>query len=604
MSYEIVWTRMLSLGLGSSTYAITIVLGIFLLGISLGALAYARFARERPPTAFGLSVVLLGLAIWVAASVAAIPLLPSLIMVVAQTPGVSFTRVIVLQTGLGIALLGVPTILLGMALPMAMGVTSRALGQVGRDVGGIYLVNTLGAILGSIITGFLLIPSLGTQRTLLAGLVANILLVAVGVLLFGQTRFRRWAGIPVVALVGCFALLQPAWPAVVYDSGLGYRLDQVNARTEDAFRSRLRRRPTRLLSLAEGLNATISVRQYRNGISLLLNGKPDASTVGDMTTQALSGIIPLAVHPRPEAVAIVGWGSGVTTHVASLFPETKRVDAIEIEEAVVDASPYFRPVNRGVETDKKVNVIYDDARSRLLTSAKMYDVIISEPSNPWMIGVSSLFSEGYYRLAKRRLKPGGIFGQWLQLYRIDAQSVALILQTLLHSFSEVQVWFTDPSNLILLASNEPIHPSLTRIEELYRHEPLLPLYMGVYGCGAKPGEFFGCFLLGKEELKKITARFPKEVMTDDLPVLEYRATRRIYKPAPVHIDSFWQLKRDARALLPTGLDREPSLAEVLAGAARITRSISVLSQNIAEWGLQHVTDGPELRLAYAKAPVA
>jgi spermidine synthase len=467
-------------------------------------------------------------------------------------------------------------------------------------VGGVYLVNTLGAIAGSVLTGFVLIPLLGSRGTLLAGAIANLALVAAGMLAFGGPLARRGAGIAACVIVGVVCLLQPPWPALVYDAGLGGRLDGVAARAPIDLERRLRRAPTRLLSLEEGVNATISVRQFSGQLTLLVNGKPDASSSGDMSTQAMLGSVPLLVHPRPRSVNVIGFGSGVTAYVATLFPEAEKIDVVEIEPAVVRASRFFHPLNNAVERNPRVRVIFDDARSQLQTADRGYDVIVSEPSNPWMAGVASLFSRDFYQLAKRRLNAGGIFGQWLQLYRLDSASVAMILRTMLASFPHVQVWHSDPYNAILLGSDGPILVSLDRVERAYRAERRLRVIAAAYGPGPQSEHFFGGFILERAGLERVAARFPRDMMTDDRPLLEYRALRFLYEPAHSHIEALWQAKLDLGDLMPPLRDRRPPPGLALAGAAAIAKRMASLGDLITSWGGRRYADEPQLRLARAK----
>lgn len=599
MLYQIIWTRLLSLVLGSSIYAFTIVLAVFLIGIALGSLIYGRVSRRRPPTAFGLTLVLLALALWVVFTLVVIPGIPELLLRLAQVPTITFYRVLLFEVLFAIFVLLVPALLLGAALPMSIGIISRTVGQVGRDVGGVYLANTIGAIVGSMLTGFLLIPLIGTQRCLLAGLIANLLLVAFGVVVFGARTRLRVLGLVMVILMAVGAMAQPPWPPVVFDSGLGYRLHVTLARSRRELYTKLHRTPNKLLHCEEGRNATITVRNFAKGISLLVNGKPDASTSGDMLTQVVLGVVATMAHPKPRDVAVVGWGSGVTTYTITLMPEVRRVDTIEIEPAVLRASRFFHGVNGKAEQLPKVRVIFDDARSYFLTSDRRYDVVVSEPSNPWMAGVSGLFSRDYFRTAKRRLKPGGVFGQWLQLYHIDARSVALILRTVLESFAHVQIWASDPHNVILIGSDRPIRMSLDRVARTYRDSPILRRHMAVFGPGVQPEHIFGCYLLDREAVVRIVRRFPPELITDDLPVLEYRAVRSLYNETHRHIEAFWATKIEMDQVLPPGSRAPPGLA--LAGAATLYHGLKPLSERITGWAMKRFGAEPQLRLARAKA---
>ena len=592
MAYEVIWTRLLSLTMGSSTYSFTIILGIFLLGISGGSLLLSGVARRRPPGALALAMVLSALAVWVTLTVMAVPHIPSFWLYIAPLLQGSLVRVLVGEALLAGALLLIPTMLFGAALPLCMGVAARELGQVGRDVGGVYLCNTAGAIAGSVLAGFVLVPLLGTRASLLICLAVNLVLAGAGLVLFSSTTPRRLAGVALVALMGAAAALQPAWPAAVFDAGLGHRLALGAPTSPYARATKLNWVPSRVLFQEEGVNATVTVRQFPEGLTLLVNGKPDASTHWDMGTQALLATIPMLVHHRPRDVAVVGWGSGVTVHATTFFAGVRRVDAMEIEQAVVRASPSFHRVNGAAERHRLVRVHNDDARSYLLATRRRYDVLISEPSNPWMAGVSSLFSRDFYQLVQRRMKPGGVFGQWLQLYTLDARSVALVLRTQLRSFPHVQLWHTDASNLLLLASDRPMRMSLSRVRRAYKADKRLGQYMAAYGPGPLPEQAFGCFLLGRNALERVAARFPPEVMTDDHPVLEYRAVRSLYRNVRKHMDGLWRLKLEQTTLLPPLKGKAPPMSAVLAGAARLMRHRAPIANRITSYAMKRYPKKP------------
>ena len=601
MVYEVVWARLLSLVMGSSAYSFTIVLSIFLVGIALGALAYSRLFRDRTPSAFGLALVLMALALWVAVTIAVIPAMPRMMMWLNQVPGVTFFRVMAFEVLLAAFLLLIPTLLLGAALPMAMGIISRALGKVGTDVGGVYLANTAGAIAGSVLTGFVFIPMWGTQTTLVVGLWANLVLVGLGVVALGGTLQRRVLGATAVALVATFSVSLPSWPASLFDSGIIFQHKMPPAETPLTLEQRLSRQPSKLLFFREGINATISVRQASDIVSLFVNGKPDASSKDDMPTQVVLGIVATMAHPRPRNVAVVGWGSGVTTHCVTFFPEVQRIDAIEIERAVVDATVYFHEVNGAAERNPRVNLVYDDARSYLQTTDQQYDVIISEPSNPWMAGTSALFSRDFYRLVKRKLRPGGIFGQWLQLYRLDSRSVALIMRTVLDSFSHAQLWYSHMGDVILLGSDKPIRFSPERVKKAYAADPRLPFHMSAHGPGAHPDNLFGCFLLDRKALSRIIKSYGDELMTDDLPVLEYRAARGLYRSTHTHMTALWKAKLQLGQLLPPMNNARASMpGSALAGATTIFAASPLLRKMITSHAIKLYPNHPEVRLQRAK----
>ena len=176
--------------------------------------------------------------------------------------------------------------------------------------------------------------------------------------------------------------------------------------------------PDGVLFYRDGLNSTVSVQRMNNVIYLSNNGKVDAST-GDAQTQLLLGHLGAVLHSMPRRVLIVAFGSGMTASAVARYPDVEEIDCVEIEPAVIHAAPYLGSLNRGVLSDTRVHVIFDDARNFLLTSRQKYDLIISEPSNPWIAGVATLFTDEFYAAARQRLAPGGIFVQWVQSYSLD-----------------------------------------------------------------------------------------------------------------------------------------------------------------------------------------
>jgi spermidine synthase len=601
--YEVVWARLLALVIGSSSYAFTLVLAVFLLGIAAGSLIYAASTKRRPPTAADLALLLLFLAISAWLSMALIPQMPQLLVRLAQAPDLSLARLLAFEALFVAAIVLLPALLFGATLPLAMGIVVRQIRQAGGDVGGVYLANTLGAIAGSMLAGFVLIPSFGSRTTLLIGLAINLLLAGAGLIAVVDRAARRYAGIAIVLLLAALPRLE--WPPYVLNAGLAHRLDRLAAKTPLQLRQKLRHLPSRLLYQREGTNATVTVKQFRDSLSLLVNGKPDASTnTSDMQTQVLLGAVPLLAHRQPRQVGIIGWGSGVTVHVASLFAEVQQIDAIEIEPAVVEASDYFDRVNGKVRGQRRVRLVIDDARSHLLTEKRRYDVLISEPSNPWMSGVAALFSSDFYQLVKRRLNREGIFCQWLQLYRIDARTVALMFRTLLAAFPHVELWFADDGDALLLASKQPLIWSYERVERAYRGAPRLRLQMGAYGPGHHPAQLFGGFLLGRRDLRRLAAAHGQRINSDDHPLLEYRALRSLNRRVDRHLLSLLRAKHRSGRLLPRFVGRRPPDALALAGAARLLEGTPELGQRVTRWAVERHPSDPWVRVARARSLIA
>ncbi len=248
------------------------------------------------------------------------------------------------------------------------------------------------------------------------------------------------------------------------------------------------------------------------------------------TTQLLVGHLGPIFHSAPRHVLIIGFGSGMTVSAVARYPEIERIDCVEIEPAVIGAAPYLEKLNRGVLRDPRVHVILDDARNFLLTTRDSYDVIISEPSNPWIAGVAALFTQEYYRAALHRLKPGGIFVQWLQAYSLFPEDLRMVLATFVPQFPQVTLWRGDSPDLLLVARAQALPPEsesvawrLDRLRKLWVVPGLREDYeaLGM----RQPEALYAFYLLDDHELRQLAA--DPLLNTDDRTRLEYRAPRAL-----------------------------------------------------------------------------
>src|SRR5262249_12217830 len=347
------------------------------------------------------------------------------------------------------------------------------LNRTGRDgagesklVGRAYAANTLGAIVGAVAAGFWLGSGLGEFR-LLAFTAGMDLLVGLSLELRASQRVVVRLGVNVTCLLAAFLVgLSPSFnnksllslSAVLY--GNSYQghltLDEIAA-TND------------LVFATDGVNASIGVLRSDNYVALRVNGKTDAST-GDARTQLLLGHLGAALHPTPRRVLVVGFGSGMTASAVARYPDVEEIDCVEIEPAVIHAAPYLGSLNRGVLGDRRVRVVFDDARSFLLTSRLKYDLIISEPSNPWIAGVATLFTDEFYSAARQRLAPGGIFVQWVQSYSLDPADLRMIMATFAPHFAEVTLWRGEETDLLLLGRTDTAPVQFNHLRALWQNK--------------------------------------------------------------------------------------------------------------------------------------
>ena len=258
---------------------------------------------------------------------------------------------------------------------------------------------------------------------------------------------------------------------------------------------------------------------------LRVNGKVDASNGADMHTQLFSGHIPMLLHPSPKRVLIIGLGSGVTAGAVAQYP-VDHIDIIEIEPAVIEASRFFETENRSVLKDPRVSMIVADGRNFLLNTRVPYDIIISEPSNPWIRGLASLFSQEFFALAQSRLAPGGIMLQWIQGYSISTDDLRMVAATFRTAFPHSTMWFTNEGDNFLVGTKSSLAALLTRVQERFRASPLLREDFTRVGL-SNPVGFLADYLLSEEELGRYAVS--ADLNTDDTLWLEFSAPRSLYE---------------------------------------------------------------------------
>ncbi len=554
--YEIAWTRTLILVVGSSTYAFTTILACFLLGIGLGSLV--AVGRGKAPRELLLRAAAVQGAVAVLAALL-FPFFRALPEYVVATLQVEFfgVRDLLALHAFAIAVVVVPPAVgMGLSFPLLAELASERAGATGREVGRAYFANTLGSIAGAVVTGFVLIHVIGSERTLLGGVVINA--AAAVILAWWAYRERGRAGIPAAGeglpaglaiLALGIAAVTPSWSGRLLD-----RAPAVYGRTTmdrgDLDRY-LRGYGSEQLTFEEGWNAAVSVWRDGNQTWLKVNGKVDASSVADMDTQVSLGLLPALAHPHPRRVFVVGFGSGATTRTLADVPGVTRIDVAEIERAVLRASRDFGDVNGDVLRDPRVHVIEDDARSALELASVPYDLIVSEPSNPWIAGVAALFTRDYFRVVARRLAPGGIFCQWLQMYRVSPGLVAVVVANVRAEFPHVEVWFANSSDLMVLGSREPIHWDEGRVAALMQPGTRTGDAIRNWLLLTEPSQLLGHFLIGDRGTAALAAGAPFR-HTDDHPALEFQAARTLLAgPSGRSVfDSLLALKADVHDTLP------------------------------------------------------
>jgi spermidine synthase len=523
MIYEVAWTRALTLVVGSSTYAFTGMLVAFLIGIAGGSALFSRFFGARPLGAGTFVVLQLGAALSATLVLPVFERLPG-VLVRAMAVSVEPSFMLVLQVLLSVTAMLVPTLFIGATFPCAVKAAARGVERVGFDVGRLYALNTLGAIVGTVAAGFLLIPMLGVQTTARTAVVIN---VATGLLLLATastTPVRRLAGVVAGVVIAMSALAVPAWNPGIMSSGVAvYGHTYRHASSANDLAQALP--PRTLLSYEDGLSATVTVHRKQGTVFLRVNGKTDASTGLDMHTQLISGHLPLLMHPAPKTVLVIGLGSGVTVSAVARHP-VDHIDVVEIEPAIVRATAFFSEANRNALGDPRVHVAVADGRNFLLSTPRRYDVIISEPSNPWIGGLAALFSEEFYALARSRLNPGGVMLQWVQGYGFHPADLKMVVNTFRTAFPGTTMWHTHSvADYLLLGREQAAVVDVDRLAARVNGTPGVRDDLARAGLST-PESLFADFLLNELD----TARYSGDggVNDDDLLPLEFSAPRSLH----------------------------------------------------------------------------
>lgn len=531
---EIAWTRVLVMIVGGSTYAFTLVLLVFLLGIGIGSAVVAR--RSGPPgdAAADAALAQAVTAAGAGALFAFFGLLPRYIIAIFQASSLGATeRLVAMGFAVGAVVL-IPAIGMGMTFPLLTDLAAPRDAARGSDVGRAYALNTIGSILGAVLTGFVLVVTLGTDLTLRLGVVVNglaalglSLLAARGVAERSEQHRRlrlRVLGSGGLASLGlALAVAAPRWSTRLID--LGPSIYAREPMGPAAVREFLAHRGVRQLDYREGWNATVSVWESGSGRTLKVNGKADASDHGDMDTEILLGLAPAAARAGAASALVIGYGSGVTTRVLADVPGMQRVSVVEIEPAVLAMSRHFFGVNGDVLTRPSVAVVVDDARSALQIDRRRYDVIVSEPSNPWLAGVATLYTPEFFRIVRARLAGDGVFCQWVQLYQLPLPVVAGIVGNVRAVFPHVEVWFSSPTDVMVLASARPLALEPAWLERLVGPRGALGEAASEYLAIDRAEDLAGHRLLGEAGVAALLAH-PAAAHVDDRPRLEFLAARR------------------------------------------------------------------------------
>lgn len=551
--YEVGWIRLLNQALGTTVHSFELMLTAFILGLAFGGLWIRKRSRNihDPVAAAGIAQVLMGLA-----ALASLPMFAQSFQWVGWFMGI-FPRS---ETGYYLFSLGSATVALlvmfpaaffaGMTLPLfTMALLRRGYGE--KSIGRIYAANTLGAIVGVVLAMHVLIPVMGLRLAVtlaaLADIILGIVLLRAFSVAFKPKLYFSALGATLV-VVSLSLLYGGADPRALASGVFRHGKSSLSEKTDVVF-------------LRDGKTATVAFYQYGTTATIATNGKPDASIelspdvvpTDDEYTMVMAASLPLGIHPQPNRIAVIGWGSGLTTNTLLGSRTPKVVDTIEIESAMYAGAENFgSPVLRSY-LDSRSQLHIDDARTFFSTGKKRYDVIISEPSNPWVSGVSSLFTRQFYRFLSRHLEKGGLLVQWMQTYELNDPLFYTMVAALIEEYPYVEAYLTNTADVVFVASHEPIPdlddsrlqdpPLLADLKRLgldkaadhevrrFANREVLAGLVELYGAPVHT-DFYPSVALGapKSRYKGETVESTLNLMGVGMPVLEFTRGR---KPVPI-----------------------------------------------------------------------
>lgn len=527
-AYEIIWIRMLSMAVGSTMHAFELMLASFIAGIAFGGLWVRKRAdtTDSPLRLAGWMQVFMGVAA-----------LASLAVYANTFAWVGWLMQALAKTDAGYSVfnLGTATIAIAIMLPAAFfaGTTlplfTVALlrsGQGERSIGRVYAWNTLGSIVGVFAAIHLLIPNLGLKLSLC---IAALVDMGIGLVLLrmhasnqrDMLRFGIGAALVAVALI--VAVRIPFDPMTVASGVFRHGRTSLHTGAEVVY-------------YRDGKTTSVAAISSPDGtIQIATNGKTDASiqmrddlpATPDEPTMVLAGALPLAMHSAPNRVGVIGFGSGLTTHALLADKRVQSVDTIEIEKAMIEGARAFGPrVHRAYE-DPRSRIVIDDAKSYFSGQRSKYDIIISEPSNPWISGVGALFSKEFYEFVPRHLNEGGLFVQWVQLYEIDDALVSSILKGLTPAFSDYAAWLTNSYDLLIVATPKGQLPKLNPSTVMSQDAVRIDLErLGI----SRPEHIQFRQIADARVLRAISKTYPQQRINSDFhPVLGLEAPRARFK---------------------------------------------------------------------------
>jgi spermidine synthase len=606
LAFEIVWFRVLVLVFGSTVYSFCAMLSVFLLGIAVGSLVAGPVAdRAKVPVRL-LALTQGAVALFALLGSLAVNRMPLWFLVMLRSFGFDFDGMNATKMVLSVLTIFPAALAFGATFPVVVRVAARAGEGTGSRIGRVYAWNTVGAILGSFLTGFVFLPAFGMETTLRGVIVVSLLLAFGSLLVEKGPLALRWA-VPIgLALVVVMAavITGPRWNRTLLGAGVYVEPQKYyDAEGNPSVGGPLSQYT--LKTFTEGYNETIISYESETGKFITVNGSTTASDhFEDMFPQRMLGHLPMALHPgRVEKACIVCLGAGVTTGAAAVH-DVERLVSVELEEGVFVASRFFAEENHDVLNRRNVEVVLDDGRNHLKMTDETYDVISSHPNFPSLTGSGALFAKEYLELARDRLAPGGTMCHYAPVWRIRTADVKTIVGTFLEVFPHVRMFSTGMS-MVLLGRMEPFPPvDMTEVRRRLNSPEVMASLSGIGVRG--PLELLSFYQMDEGELRAWVGDAPPN--TDDRPRTEFFAPRGLFDDTVGRNIATWIPFRPSREerLERLGLPDEDASSYLALAAAQdaVTEGQVLLGERRYEEAFQVLVPVAESGQRYARYLVA
>lgn len=515
LAYEIFWSRILILIIGSTTYAFSALLITFLMGIALGSYVFSRVVDNTKNLLFQLGIIEVLIGIFAILTTPVMEILPvfsqrlfSNFLSIVKDSWITITT---LQFFLSTLIIFAPTFLMGTTFPLVSRLYALNMEKTGRDIGRVYSFNTLGGIAGSFAGGFLLIPFLGVQHGLMINAFLNI---SLGLYLFFKNKTLKFSFKAMLSSFFVFLYIMsfifiPPWKPGIFTGVDRHTMPE-----------------GKVIFHKEGIGGAVAVTHNKGIKTLFIDGESESSTdYYSLMTEYLLGYLPLLLHPKPEKVLEVGLGGGVTLGRISNY-ELKEIDSVEIVGVVREAALLFNRENNYVLSNPKVNLIINDGRNYLLLTKKKYDVITGNTTHPWTAGAANVLSKEYFTLCRNHLNRNGLMSQWIPLQFIYPEDLKSIVKTFHSVFPHTSVWFSN-MDIFLIGSMNKIHIDFKRLNENFFQDKIRRDLEKVDI--SSPFSLLSRFIMDERKLAEYMGD-NIHITTDDHPVLEFSApkNRHVY----------------------------------------------------------------------------